>query len=68
MRRFKYDFTKTEFLNICEEAMLNDLQKELLNDKIKGLSITEMSIKYNMSKETINRHIKKLKNKIMRVI
>lgn len=66
--RLKYDFSKTEYLYLCEEAMLNDIQKQLLEDKIKGLTIIEMSIKHDLSPETINRYIKKMKNKILKVI
>lgn len=67
-KRFKYDFTKTEYNYMCEEAMLNDIQKQILEDKIKGTSIIEMSFKYNVSPETIKRHVKKIKNRIMKVI
>jgi len=63
-----FDFTKTEYLHICEEAMLSDLQRELLEDKIKGLTIIQMSMKHNVSPETIKREIKKLKKRILRVI
>lgn len=68
MERFRYEFTKTEYLYICEEAMLNDIQKELFEDKIKGLSITQMSMKHNLSEETVKRYLKKMKNKILKVI
>jgi len=68
MDKVSFDFTKTEYLHICEEAMLNDLQKELFEEKIKGLSIVEMSIKHNVSPETISREIRKLKKKILKVI
>lgn len=68
MSRFCYDFSRTEYNYICEEAMLNDIQKQILEDKIKGVSIIEMSFKYNVSPETIKRHVKKIKNKILKVI
>ena len=48
--------------------MLNDLQKELLEDKIKGLTITQMSMKHNLSEESVKRYMKKIKNKILKVI
>ena len=64
----EFDFTRTEYLHICEEAMLSDLQKEILEDKIKGLTIIQMSIKHSVSPETIKREIKKLKKRILRVI
>lgn len=68
MDKVSFDFTKAEYLRICEDAMLSDLQKELLEDKIKGLTIIEMSIKRGASPEKVKREIKKLKSKILRVI
>lgn len=68
MDKVSFDFSKTEYLHICEEAMLNDLQKQLFEDKIKGLSLVEMAIKHNISPETVFREIKKIKKKILKVI
>lgn len=63
-----FDFTKSEYLHICEEAMLSDLQKELLEDKIKGLTIIQMSMKHSVSPETVKREMKKIKKRIIKVI
>ena len=68
MDKVRFDFTKAEYLRICDEAMLSDLQKELFEDKIKGLTIVEMSIKHNASPETVKRQIQKLKKKILKVL
>ena len=68
MDKVSFDFTKTEYLHICEEAMLNDLQKELLEDKIKGMTLVEMSLKHNISPETAKREIHKIKKRILRII
>jgi len=68
MDKLSFDFTKSEYLRICDEAMLNDLQCKLLEDKIKGLTIIEMSIKHNVSQETISRQIKKMKEKMLKVL
>lgn len=68
MSRFCYDFSRTEYNYICEEAMLNDKQKQMLEDKIHGLSTIQMADKYHDSPETIKRQIKKIKNKILKVI
>ena len=68
MEKISFDFSKTEYLHICEEAMLNDLQKQLLEDKIKGLSLVEMSMKHNVSPETVCRQMKKIKKRILKVI
>lgn len=68
MDKVKFDFTKAEYLRICDEAMLSDIQKELFEDKIKGLTIVEMSIKHNTSPETVKRQIQKLKKRILKVL
>ena len=68
MEKVVFDFTKTEYEHICEEAMLNDLQRELLKDKIKGMTLVEMSIKHNISVETAKRQMAKIKKRILRVI
>jgi len=68
MDKITFDFTKSEYLRICDEAMLNDLQCKLLEDKIKGLTLIEMSIKHNTSPETIKRQIQKIKNRILKVL
>ena len=68
MNKICFDFTKTEYLRICDEAMLSDLQRELLEDKIKGLTIIEMSMKRNVSPEKVKREIGKIKHKILKII
>lgn len=68
MDKVKFDFTKAEYLQICEDAMLSDLQKQLFEDKIKGLTIVEMSIKHNTSPETVKRNIQKIKKRILKVL
>ncbi len=68
MDKVKFDFTKAEYLRICDEAMLSDLQKELFEDKIKGLTVIEMSMKHNVSPETVKRNIKKIKKRILKVL
>jgi DNA-binding Lrp family transcriptional regulator len=63
-----FDFTKEEFENICKRAMLNDELIKIFEMKIKGYSITKMSMELNMSERTVNRRIKELKKKIIRVL
>lgn len=63
-----FDFTKEEFENISKRAMLNDELIKIFEMKIKGYSITKMSMELNMSERTINRRIKELKKKIYRVL
>ena len=63
-----FEFTLDEFNSICDKAMLNDELKQIFEMKIKGYSIVQMAIKLNMSESTVNRRIKQLKKKIMKVI
>ena len=67
MDKVTFNFTKSEYLKICDEAMLNDLQCELLEDKIKGLTLVQMSLKHNISIETVKREIKKIKNRLLKI-
>lgn len=60
--------TQEEFESISEKAMLNSELKTILEMKIKGYSITKMSMELNMSESSINRRIKQLKKKIMKVL
>jgi DNA-binding Lrp family transcriptional regulator len=63
-----FDFTKEEFESISKRAMLNDELIKIFEMKIKGYSITKMSMELNMSERTVNRRIKELKKKIYRVL
>jgi len=63
-----FEFSQQEFESISEKAMLNDELKQILEMKIKGYSITKMSMELNMSESSINRRIKQLKKKIMKVL
>ncbi len=63
-----FEFTQEEFENITKKAMLNEELSKILEMKIKGYSITKIAIEMNMSEPTVNRRIKILKKKIMKVI
>ena len=63
-----FEFTKTEYDKICEECMLNDEYKKLLEMKIKGYSRPKMAMELNVSEPTLDVMIKKLKKKIMKII
>ncbi len=63
-----FDFTKEEYEQIKEQLMLDDELAKILEMKIKNYSITKMSLELNMSVSSINRRIKKLKKKIMKLI
>ena len=63
-----FDFTKTEYDKICEELMLNDEYKKLLEMKIKGYTRTKMALELKVSEPTLDVMIKKLKKKITKIL
>ena len=63
-----FEFTKTDYEYIVKEAMLDEEYSKLLEYKIKGYSIIQISMKLGMSESTINRKLNKLKKKIMKII
>jgi len=63
-----FELSQEEFESISKKAMLNDELKQILEMKIKGYSITKMSMELNMSESSVNRRIKQLKKKIMKVL
>lgn len=63
-----FEFTKTEYLKICEEAMLNDEYCKLLEMKIKGYTRTKMALELGVSEPTLDIMIKKLKKKITKIL
>lgn len=63
-----FEFTEDEFKEICKKAMLNDELTKIFEMKIKDYSITKISMELNISESTVNRRIKTLKKKIMKVI
>lgn len=63
-----FDLTKKEYEDLKEKLMLNEELSRILEMKIKGYSITQISMELNISERTTNRRVKELKKKIMRVI
>ena len=64
----KLDFSKEEYENIKNKIFLNEFQERIFEYRIKEYSITKMAMLENCSESTINREIKKIKNKIKEVI
>lgn len=64
----KIDLTREEYDKLINKLMLNEFQERILEYRIKEYSITKMSILEHCSESTINREIKKIKNKIKKVI
>lgn len=63
-----FEFTRDEYEEIVKKAMLNEEMAKIFEMKIKDYSITKISVEMNMSESTVNRRIKQLKKKIMKVI
>lgn len=63
-----FDFTKEEYEQLKEQLMLDEELSKILEMKIKNYSITKMSIELNMSVSSVNRRIKRLKKKIMKLL
>ena len=68
MDKVNFDFTKTEYLHICDEAMLGDTDKKILECKIKGLSYIQIGDICSMSPDNVKKRIAKIKKKILKVI
>ena len=63
-----FDFTKEEYEQLKEQLMLDEELSKILEMKIKNYSITKMSLELNMSVSSVNRRIKRLKKKIMKLL
>ena len=64
----KLDFTKDEVNEIKNKTYLSEMQERIFEYRLKEYSITKMAILENVSESTINREIKKIKKKIMKVL
>lgn len=51
------------YREFCKLAMLNVVEREVLRTRIMGYSITQQAAEFNVSESTINRIIKRLKDK-----
>ena len=63
-----FEFNKADYERICEECMLDEEYKKLLEYKIKGYSIVKMASELNCSEARISVMVKKLKKKIKKII
>ena len=63
-----FEFTKTDYDYIIKECMLDEEYSKLLEYKIKGYSIVKMSQLLGVSEATVSVMVKKLKNKIKKII
>lgn len=63
-----FELSKSEYIKICDECMLNEEYCKLLEMKIKGYSRVKMAIELNVSEPTLDVMIKKLKKKIKKIL
>lgn len=63
-----FELSKSEYLKICDECMLNEEYCKLLEMKIKGCSRVKMAMELNVSEPTLDVMIKKLKKKIKKIL
>lgn len=63
-----FNFTKSEYEYICEECMLNDDYKKLLEMEIKDYSRPKMALELGVSESTLDIMISKLKKKIKKIL
>ena len=63
-----FNFTKSEYEYICEECMLNDEHKKLLEMEIKDYSRIKMANELHVSVDTLDKMIAKLKKKIKKIL
>lgn len=68
MDKVSFDFSKTEYMHICEEAMLSDIDKKILECKIKGMSYIQIGEACNMSPDNIKKRMSKIKKRILKII
>ena len=64
----KLEFTKQEVDIIKSKIYLSEIQERIFEYRLKEYSITKMAMLENVSESTINRELKKIKKKIMRII
>lgn len=64
----RLEFSRKEVEDILSKIYLNDFQKRVFEYRLLEYSITKMAMLENCSESTINREIKKIKKKIMKVI
>jgi len=64
----RLEFTKNEVEEIKSKIYLSELQERIFEYRLKEYSITKMAMLENVSESTINRELRKVKRKIMKVI
>lgn len=63
-----FELTRTDYEYLVNECMLDDEYAKLLEYKIKGYSRTKISMELNVSIDTVDKMLQKLKKKITKVL
>ena len=64
----RFEFTKQEVNEIKNKIYLSEMQERIFEYRLREYSITKMAMLENVRESTINRDIKKIQKKILRVI
>ena len=64
----RFEFTKSEVNEIKDKIYLSELQERIFDYRMKEYSITKMAMLENVSESTINRELKKIRKKILRIL
>lgn len=64
----KFDFTKKEYEFFLNNCFFTEDEEKILLLKLKGNTTLQISIKLNLSTSTVDRRIKSIKKKILKVI
>lgn len=64
----RFEFTRSEVDEIKNKIYLSEIQERIFEYRLKEYSITKMAMLENVSESTINRELKKVRNKILKVI
>lgn len=64
----KFDFTRQEAETIKSKLYLTEDEEKVFEMKLLNYSITKIALELNVSERTVSRIIKRLKNKIMKVL
>ena len=64
----RFEFTKQEVDEIKSKIYLSEIQERIFEYRLREYSITKMAMLENVSESTINRELKKIRKKIMRIL
>lgn len=64
----RFEFTKQEVDEIKNKIYLSEMQERIFEYRLREYSITKMAMLENVSESTINREIKKIQKKILKIL